>query len=361
MSIPKMKTQNPRHVSRFALNSGDACAPFLSGLFPTSEMNMLVRCCLTFLLSFATCAFAQSPAQSPPYPSGPVKIISPFATGGIADTFARVIAQHLADTYHQPFVVENKTGGGGNIGADLVAKAAPHGNTLVMGSIGTQAVNQYLVKDMPYDPIRDFVPVAYVMNAEGLLVINPSVPANNVGELIELLRSQPGKFSFASGGTGTSGHLAGELLKSMAKVDIVHVPYKGNTLAINDLIGGQTQMMFATMPTVLPFVKSGRLKALAVSGRSRSDALPQVPTVAETLPGFDVANWIGLFAPAGTPGAIVDKLNAEVNKVMQEPAVLERLQAEGATFSPMTPQQFGAFQRAEADKWGALVRGLKLD
>ena len=322
---------------------------------------MVLRFCLTLLLSFSTCAFAQGPAPNPPYPSGTVKIISPFATGGIADTFARVIAQHLSDAFHQPFVVENKTGGGGNIGADLVAKAAPNGYTLVMGSIGTHAVNQYLVKDMPYDPIRDFVPVAYVMNAEGLLVINPSVPANNVSELIELIRSQPGKFSFASGGAGTSGHLAGELLKSMAKVDMVHVPYKGNTLAINDLIGGQTQMMFATMPTVLPFVKSGRLKALAVSGKARSDALPQVPAVAETLPGFDVANWIGLFAPAGTPADIVNQLNAEVNKVMQEPAVLERLRAEGATFSPMTPQQFGVFQRAEAEKWGMLVRGLKLD
>jgi len=322
---------------------------------------MLLRCCLAILLSIATCAFAQNPAQNPPYPGGTVKIISPFATGGIADTFARVIAQQLSEVFHQPFVVENKTGGGGNIGADLVAKAAPNGYTLVMGSIGTHAVNQYLVKDMPYDPIRDFSPVAYVMNAEGLLVINPSVPANNVGELIELIRSQPGKFSFGSGGNGTSGHLAGELFKAMAKVDMVHVPYKGNTLAINDLIGGQTQMMFATMPTVLPFVKSGMLRALAVSGRSRSDALAQVPTVAETLPGFDVANWIGVFAPAGTPAYIVDKLNAEVNKIMQEPAVLGRLQAEGATFSPMTPQQFGAFQRAEADKWGTLVRGLKLD
>lgn len=322
---------------------------------------MLTRCCFAFLLSFASAALAQTPAPGAPYPSATVKIVSPFATGGIADLFARVIAQRLSDVFHQPFVVENKTGGGGNIGADLVAKAAPNGYTLVMGSIGTHAVNQFLVKDMPYDPVRDFVPVAYVMSAEGLLVLNPNVAADNVRELIALVRSQPGKFSFASGGTGTAGHLAGELFKSTAQVDMVHIPYKGNSLAINDLLGGQTQMMFATMPTVLPFVKSGKLKALAVTGPVRADALPQVPTVAETLPGFEVANWIGLFAPAGTPADIVNTLNTEVNKVMQEPAVLERLRAEGATFSPMTAQQFGAFQRAEAVKWGALVRGLKID
>ena len=283
---------------------------------------MLLRCSFFLLLSFATGVFAQVTAPNPTYPSGTVKIVSPFATGGIADTFARVIAQHLSEAFHQPFIVENKTGGGGNIGADLVAKAAPNGYTLV---------------------------------------IHPSIPADSVSELIALIKARPGKIAYGSGGVGTSGHLAGELFKSTANVDMVHVPYKGNTLAINDLIGGQTQVMFATMPTVLPFVKSGKLKALAVIGPSRASALPQVPTVAETLPGFEVTNWIGLFAPAGTPPDIVNKLNAEVIQVMQEPAVQERLAAEGATFSPMTPKEFGAFQQSESDKWAGIVRGLKFD
>lgn len=300
-------------------------------------------------------------AQTSSYPDRQIKIISPFATGGIADTFSRVIAQGLSESWGQPVIVENKTGGGGNIGSDFVAKAAPDGYTLVMGNIGSHAVNPYLMKNMPYDPLRDFQPVAYVLDAEGLLVVSPDVPSRSVPELIAYIKANPGKISYGSGGVGTTSHLAGELFKSLAKVDMTHIPYKGNAPAITDLIGGQTQVMFATMPTVLPYVKTGKLRALAVIGGTRSPSLPDVPTVSETLPGFDVSNWIGIFAPNGTPPSIVSKLNTEIVKVMQQPNVQKRLDTEGAKFKVMTPEAFGAFQKSEAQKWAKTIRdsGLK--
>jgi tripartite-type tricarboxylate transporter receptor subunit TctC len=305
-------------------------------------------------------ALAQSPAAS--YPNKTIKIVVPFAVGGIADTFSRVIAGKLADAWGQPAIVENKTGAGGNIGADLVAKSPPDGYTLVMGNIGSHAVNPFLVKNMPYDPIKDFVPIAHVLDAEGLLVVHPSLPVKTVPELIAYLRANPGKASYASGGIGTTSHLAGELFKSMAKVDMVHVPYKGNSPAITDVLGGQTQMIFATMPTVIQHARAGKLRPVAVIGTSRTPAI-DVPTVAESLPGFEVSNWIGLFAPAGTPPEIVAKLNAEVQKIMMSPDVQKRLETEGAKFIPTTPQSFAAFQRAEADKWGKAIKeaGIKPD
>jgi tripartite-type tricarboxylate transporter receptor subunit TctC len=311
------------------------------------------------LISFTLLSSVQ--AQTSSYPDRQIKIISPFATGGIADTFSRVIAQGLSESWGQPVIVENKTGGGGNIGSDFVAKAAPDGYTLVMGNIGSHAVNPYLMKNMPYDPLRDFQPVAYVLDAEGLLVVSPDVPSRSVPELIAYIKANPGKISYGSGGVGTTSHLAGELFKSLAKVDMTHIPYKGNAPAITDLIGGQTQVMFATMPTVLPYVKTGKLRALAVIGGTRSPSLPDVPTVSETLPGFDVSNWIGIFAPNGTPPSIVSKLNTEIVKVMQQPNVQKRLDTEGAKFKVMTPEAFGAFQKSEAQKWAKTIRdsGLK--
>lgn len=320
---------------------------------------LFVRVCIVFIAFIANVSAVS--AQSQPYPNKPIKIISPFATGGIADTFSRVVGQGLSESLGQPVVVENKTGGGGNIGADFVAKAPADGYTLVMGNIGSHAVNPYLMKNMPYDPLKDFEPVAYVLDAEGLLVVNPTIPVKNVNELIAYVKARPGQVSYGSGGMGTTSHLAGELFKSLAKVDMTHIPYKGNAPAITDLIGGQTQVMFATMPTVLPYVKTDKLKALAVIGSSRASSLPDVPTVAETLPGFDVSNWIGIFAPAGTPKPIINKLNAEIIKIMQQPAVQKRLETEGAKFKPMTPEAFGAFQKNEALKWAKTIKdsGIK--
>jgi tripartite-type tricarboxylate transporter receptor subunit TctC len=312
--------------------------------------NILAACIGAAALALGGAAVAQS------YPAKPIKIIVPFAVGGIADTFSRAIGVKLGETWGQPVVVENKPGAGGNIGADFVAKSPPDGYTLVMGNIGTHAVNQSLFKSMPFDTMKDFVPIAHVLDAEGLLVVHPDVPAKTVPDLIALARSQPGKMSYASGGLGTTSHLAGELFKSVAKVDIVHVPYKGNSPAITDLVGGQTQMIFATMPTVLPMVKAGRLRAIAVIGPQRSPALPDIPTVAESLSGFEVSNWIGLFAPAGTSPEIVARLNAEVQKIMRSPEIEKRLEAEGAKFIPTTPQSFAAFQRAEAEKWARAIR-----
>ena len=298
------------------------------------------------------------------YPAKPVRIIVPFPPGGIADLFARVIGQKFGETWGQPGIVENRPGAGGNIGAEIVAKAPPDGYTLVTGSIGTHAVNVSLFSKLGYDPIRDFAPVSLIMEAEGLLVLHPSVPVRTVKELIALARARPGQLSYASAGNGTAAHLSGELFKSMAKVDMVHVPYKGNVPAITDLIAGQTSLLFATMPTVLPQVQAGRLKALAVTSSSRSPAAPELPTIAEAaLPGYSVTNWIGIFAPAGTPRDVVTKLNVETIRVMQAPDIRKRLVNEGAKFTPMSPDEFGAFVKAEMTKWAGVVKeaGIRVD
>ncbi len=321
--------------------------------------NSIVMLIGAAMLSMA----ADAPSQAPSYPDKPIRIVVPFAVGGIADTFGREIGRKLTESWGQPVLIDNRTGAGGDIGADIVAKAPPDGYTLVIGNIGTHAVNVSLLPTMPFDPIKDFTPIVHLLDAEGLLVVNPSIKAATVPDLIALARSQPGKLSYGSGGIGTTSHLAGELFKSMTKVDIVHVPYKGNVPAITDLLGGQTSMAFATMPTVLPHVRAGKLRALAVLGTVRSPALPDVPTIAESVPGFEVSNWIGLFGPAGLPPAIVARLNAEVQKIMRSPEIRKRLENEGAKFVPMTPGQFAAFQKAELAKWAKTIKeaNIKID
>jgi tripartite-type tricarboxylate transporter receptor subunit TctC len=302
-------------------------------------------------------------AQAPAYPDKPIRIVVPFPVGGVADTFGREIGRKLSDAWGQPVVIDNRTGAGGNIGADIVAKSPPDGYTLVIGNIGTHAVNVSLLPAMPFDTIKDFTPIAHVLDAEGLLVVNPSINAATVPELIALARSQPGKLTYASAGVGTTSHLAGELFKAMTKVDIIHVPYKGNVPAITDLLGGQTSMIFATMPTVLPQVRAGKLRPLAVLGTARSPALPEVPTVAESVPGFEVNNWIGLFGPKGMPPVIVARLNAEVQKIMLSAEIQKRLETEGAKFIPMTPEQFATFQKSELTKWAKMIKeaNIKVD
>lgn len=316
---------------------------------------------LSFIATLAILSQQSAFAQADTYPNRQIKIISPFATGGIADGFSRIIAQGLSEAYGQPVIVENKTGSGGNIGADFVAKSPADGYTLIMGSIGTHAVNPYLVKSMPYDPMKDFVPVVFVLDAEGLLAVNPSLPVKNVGELIAYLKANPGKVAYGSGGIGTASHLAGELFILTAKVDMTHIPYKGNALAITDLIGGQTQVMFATMPTILPYVKSDKLRGLAVTGATRDPSMPDLPSISETLPGFDVKNWIGLFAPVGTPPAVVKKLHAEVSKIMQQASVQKKLESEGAKYYAMSSEAFGVFQKKESVRWGKIIKsaGIK--
>ena len=309
-------------------------------------------------LTLSTTAFAQE------YPGKSIRIVVPFPPGGFSDVFARIIGAKMHESWGQQVVVDNRPGAGGNIGADIVAKSSPDGYTLVMGTIGTHAINATLFSRLPYDPIRDFAAVAFVVGADGLLVVHPSLPVKSTKELIALARNKPGALTYASAGAGTTSHLAGELFKSMTKTAITHVPYKGNVPAITDLLSGQTTMLFATLPTVLPQVQAGRLRPLAVLGSIRSAALPSMPTLAEAgLKGFEVSNWTGVFAPAGTPAAIVTRLNAEIVRVMRLPEVQERLPRQGLTFTPGSPQQFAAFVKSEKDKWGALVKaiGAKVD
>ncbi|HLX80476.1 MAG TPA: tripartite tricarboxylate transporter substrate binding protein [Burkholderiales bacterium] len=319
-------------------------------------MVVLFRLLLVFL-------FSSSVVLAQGYPAKPIRIVVPFPVGGIADIYSRLIGNRWTETWGQPVLVENRTGAGGNIAAEMVAKSPPDGYTVVMGSIGTHAVNVSLFSKLPYDPVRDFAPIALAVDAEGLLAVHPSVPAQSVAELIAYARMKPGELTYASAGAGTASHLAGELFKAMAKVDMVHVPYKGNVPAITDLLAGQTALIFGTMPTVLPHTKAGKLRALATIGSVRAAATPELPTVAESLPGFVVNNWVGLFAPAGTPSGIVGKLNGEVQKFMQSKEIAARLASEGARFVPMTPDQFGIFVKAEIAKWAPVVKasGAKSD
>src|SRR5258707_12303971 len=310
---------------------------------------------LLLILCVAALSLPQAVAQA--YPSKSIKIVVPFPAGGIADVYARIIGARMSEAWGQPVVIENRAGAGGNIAAEAVARSPADGHTLVMGSVGTHAVNVSLFAKLPYDPITDFAPIALVAETDALLVVHPSVPAHTVPELIALARSKPGALSYASAGPGTTSHLPGELFKSMANVDMLHIPYKGNSPAITDLLAGQTALFFATMPTVMPHVKAGRLRALATGGAVRAAPAPELPTVGEAgLPGFDVTNWVGMFAPAGTPADIVRKLNSEVLRTMQAPDMQARLVGEGARFVATTPQQFGAYVKAEIVKWAPVVK-----
>ena len=302
-------------------------------------------------LSLGSSAWAQN------YPGKPIRLIVPFSTGGLADQFARALGQKLSEALSQPVVVENRTGAGGNIGADLAAKAAPDGYTLVMGNLGTHAVNEFLFSNMPFNAQRDFQPVALVLETEALLVVNAGLPVNNVKDLLALARKEPGKLTYGSGGPGTSSHLTGELFKHLGGVDITHVPYKGNALALTDVLGGQVNIAFPSLSTALPHLGSGKLRALATIGASRSPAVPELPTVAEAaLPGFKSRDWIGIFAPAGTPPAVVAKLNAEIVRAMNSADMRTRLDAGGARPSSFSPVEFAAFVRSEREDWGKVVK-----
>ncbi len=316
----------------------------------------------------AVCGVLLSPivaAQSAGgYPNKPIKIVVPFPPGGATDILARAIGNELSKAFNQSVVIENKGGGGGNPGADLVAKSAPDGYTLVMATVGTHAINMSLYAKMPYDAVKDFEPIVLVAGVPNLLVVHPSVPAKSVKELTALAKAQPGKLNVASSGNGTSIHLAAELYKQMAGVDIVHVPYKGSAPAVADLLGGQVQMMFDNLPVSLPHAKAGKLRPLAVTSLTRSSALPDVPTMDEEgYKGFDATSWFGLLAPAGTPKDIITKLNAASVKALASPEMRERLAAQGADPIGNTPEQFAAFIKGEIDKWAKIVKasGARVD
>ena len=298
------------------------------------------------------------------YPTKPIKIVVPFPPGGATDILARAIGFELQKTWGQSVVIENKPGAGGNTGADLVAKSPADGYTLIMATVGTHAINMSLYAKMPYDAVKDFEPIVLVAGVPNLLVVHPSVPAKSVKELTALAKAQPGKLNVASSGNGTSIHLAAELYKQMAGVDILHVPYKGSAPAVADLLGGQVQLMFDNMPVSLPHAKAGKLRALAVTSLKRSPALPDVPTMdVEGLKGFDATSWFGLLAPAGTPKDIIAKLNSASVAALATSEMRERLAAQGADPVGNTPEQFATFIKAEIEKWAKIVKasGARVD
>jgi len=303
-------------------------------------------------------------AQTPAYPTKPIRLVVPFPAGGATDIFAREVAKHLTEAWGQSVVVDNRPGAGGNIGSELVAKAPPDGYTLEMGTVGTHAINASLYSTLPYDHVKDFVPVILVAGVPNVLEVNPAVPVNSVQELIAYAKANPGKLNFASSGSGTSIHLSGELFKVMAGVQMTHVPYKGSAPALQDLIGGQVQLMFDNLPPSLPQIKAGKLRALAVTSATRAPALPDTPTVAESgLPGFEASSWFGVLAPAGTSPAIVAKLNAEIAKWLTSPEAKEKLAAVGANIAGGTPEDFARHIQAETAKWAKVVKesGAKVD
>ena len=321
---------------------------------------------LTFpIFAALALALACTGAIAQSYPTRPIRLVVPYPPGGPLDIMARAIGQKLTEAWNQPVVVDNRAGAGGNIGADLVAKSPPDGYTLLMGAVATHAINPSLYSKMPYDPVKDFAPVALVAQVPNILVVNPAVPAKTVRELIELARAKPGYLNFASGSTGSTGHLAGELFNTMAGVKMVHIPYKGAAPATADLLAGQVQLMFDNLASALPNVKAGKLRALAVTTLARSPAMPDLPTIAESgLPGFDLTTWFGLMVPAGTPPEIVAKLNAEVVRALNANDMRERLEKMGAEPpANNTPEHFAAFIRAEAAKYARVVKdsGAKVD
>jgi len=295
------------------------------------------------------------------YPNRPVRIIVPFAAGGPADVYARFIGQRLQDALGQPFIVDNRPGGGSVIGTDAVAKSAPDGYTLLMMS-NTHTVNESLMPNRPYQLMRDFVPVAPVNYSDLVLVVHPSVKANTVAELLAEAKAQPGKMSYASSGPGTPYHMAGELFKSMAGVDILHVPYKGSAGARTDILGGQVQMMFDAVTVMAPHAREGKVKALATSGKSRSSVLPNAPTVSEAgVPGYEATIWLGIMAPAGTPASVIEKLNAEIAKVIAKPEIRDAWVKQGAEPMTMSPAAFGTYLQGDIAKWAKVIQtaGIK--
>ena len=321
----------------------------------------------SLLAAVVTCSAFLSPlsafAQSQNYPNKPVRVVVSFSTGGTTDILARYLSQKLSESLGQPFVVENKPGAGGILGNDIVAKAAPDGYTLLMGSASSLAVNVSMYKFFPYDPHKDFAPVMQVASGPFIIVVNPGVPANNLRELITLAKAKPGQINFGSSGNGTSIHLTGELLNSMADIRMTHVPYKGTGPAMFDTISGQVQMTLSDMVPFVPHIASGKLRAIAQTTAKRSLLLPDLPTVAETLPGYDATSWYGLMAPAGTPAPIIQKLHAELTKIMQSAEVKARYAQLGVEPVVNSPEQYKTFVAAEIVKWADVVKrsGAKVD
>jgi tripartite-type tricarboxylate transporter receptor subunit TctC len=320
-------------------------------------MTAVHRALALVAASLALAAAAQG------YPTRPVKIIVPFAAGGPADIYARILAEKLQAAMGQAFVVDDRPGGGAIVGTDAVAKSAPDGYTLLMMS-NTQTVNESLFAEKSYSLMRDLVPIAPVNYSDLVMVVHPSVPAANLREFLALAKAKPGTLNYASSGPGTPYHMAGELLKAMAGVDIVHIPYKGSAGARTDILGGQVQMMFDAITTMAPNVRAGKLRALGTSGKVRSSVLPEVPTLNEAgVPGYDAVIWLGIMAPVGTPRSIIDRLNTEITRATNAPEMKDAWAKQGAVAMAMSPDEFGRYIREDIDKWARIVKisGAKPD
>ena len=330
-----------------------------------SSRRLLVLSTVAALLALGG---AGSSAQTA-WPNKPVRIVVPFAPGGTTDILARAVAPQLSKAFGQQFVVDNKAGAGGNLGADAVAKSAPDGYTLLMGTVGTHGINRALYPKLPYDPIKDFAPITLVAAVPNVMVVNAELArANNINsvkDFIKLAQSKPGKLNMASSGNGTSIHLAGELFKSQTGVFMTHIPYRGSGPALLDLVGGQVDVMFDNLPSAMQLIKSGKLKALAVTSTTRSAALPDAPTIEEAagLKGFEATSWFGLLAPAGTPPEVVSRIQQEVARALSNPAINEKMLAQGAIPSGNTPAQFAALIDSEHKKWAQVVKvsGARVD
>jgi tripartite-type tricarboxylate transporter receptor subunit TctC len=316
----------------------------------------LPRQIATLLVLAAACTMWALAAHGDEYPSRPVKIIVPFGAGGPTDVYTRAIGEELRKSLHQPFVMENRPGAGTTIGTEVVAKSPPDGYTLLMVS-GTQAVNETLYGHKQYQLMRDLVPIAPLIDTDLVLVAHPSVPAKNLQELLALARAKPGTINYGSSGPGSNYHMAGELLKNLTGIDIVHVPYKGSTGARNDILSGQVQILFDSVPTMAPMIKGGLVRALATTGKARSPTLPDVPTMAEAgVPDFNATLWVGFMAPAGTPQPIVDKLNHEITTILARPDIKDAWEKTGASPLVMTQEEFKRFMDAQVVKWANVIK-----
>ena len=318
-------------------------------------MKSAFWCGVALLIVAGQSAIAQS------YPSRPIRLVVPYPAGGPTDFVGRTVGQKLSQFLGQQVVVDNRPGAGTIIGSELVARAAPDGYTILFGTGGGTFLAPLILPNVPYEPLRDFAPVAMLVQSPQVLVSHPALPARTIAELITLAKAKPGVLNFASVGTGTSPHLGGELFQSLTGTKIVHVPYKGTAPALTDLISGQVQMMFSSMPTVLAHVKAGRLRLLGTGGTKRSAVIPDTPSISEAVPGFELITWYGIFAPRATPGAIVKRLNTEITKVLNDPESRDRMAAQGLEPTPMTPEELKRYTEQDVIRWARLIKaaGIK--